>query len=152
MLHKQMASENGRLKDIIQDRESVLDRFTQQLEKQTIDLSARQDHSERLLQEKEEQINRIEKEKSELQHNLVKNEQTLANLKKLSNKEYERLKEKVDNYKKKVKIANQRMLMLKKNLLGSEVEKIVGTDVTQGLNLDPIKKNKVKDAFRDAGY
>jgi len=151
MLHKQMASENGRLKDIIQDRESVLDRFTQQLEKQTIDLSARQDHSERLLQEKEEQINRIEKEKSELQHNLVKNEQTLANLKKLSNKEYERLKEKVDNYKKKVKIANQRMLMLKKNLLGSEVEKIVGTDVTQGLNLDPIKKNKVKDAFRDAG-
>jgi len=123
MIHKQMASENGRLKDIIQDRESVLDRFTQQLEKQTIDLSARQDHSERLLQEKEEQINRIEKEKSELQHNLVKNEQTLANLKKLSNKEYERLKEKVDNYKKKVKIANQRMLMLKKNLLGSEVEK-----------------------------
>jgi len=44
------------------------------------------------------------------------------------------------------------MLMLKKNLLGSEVEKIVGTDVTQGLNLDPVKKNKVKEAFRDAGY
>jgi len=152
MLHKQMSSENGRLKDIIQDRESVLDRFTQQLEKQTLDQTTRQDQSERILQEKDEQLHRIEKEKSELQHNFVKNEQTLANLKKLSKKESERLKEKVDNYKKKVKMANQRVILLKRSLLGSEVEKIVGTDVTQGLNLDPVKKNKVKDAFRDAGY
>lgn len=51
-----------------------------------------------------------------------------------------------------MKLGNQRMLVLKKNLIGSEVERIVGNDVTQGLNLDPTKKNKVKDAFRDAGF
>lgn len=95
-LHKQLATENNRLKDIIQDRESVLDRFTQQLEKQTSDLGVKHEQSERILHQKEEEVQSLEKERSELQHQLQRNEQAMANLRKVSKKESERLREKVD--------------------------------------------------------
>lgn len=97
-------------------------------------------------------INELEKQLSDSNHKLKIVEETLANGKNVFKKETQRLREKVENYKRKVKTANQRMLLLKKNLIGTEVQKIVDADVTQGLHFDTNKKNKIKDAFRDAGF
>jgi len=96
-LHKQLATENGRLKELVQDRESVLDRFSQQFEKQTGEIGQRHEQHERLLHEKEDQIQRLEKEKSELQNQLKQNEQVIAILKNAGKKEAERLRAKVDD-------------------------------------------------------
>lgn len=44
------------------------------------------------------------------------------------------------------------MTVLRKSLIGTEVERMLGGDVTQGINMDTVKKSKVKDAFKDAGF
>merc|ERR1712216_779604 len=94
----------------------------------------------------------LEKEKSDLNHQLQGKEEESINVKKNMKKEIKGLREKVENYKNKVKVANQKLNIIRKNLIGTEVEKIVGSDVTMGLSLDTGRKNKIKDAFRDAGF
>lgn len=47
-LHKDLTIENNRLKQIIQERESVLDRVTLQLEKQGIELSKQEEERNRI--------------------------------------------------------------------------------------------------------
>lgn len=92
------------------------------------------------------------KKKSDLNQELKTKEEEAQTVKKNMKKEIKALREKVDSYKNKVKLANQKLAILRKSMIGTEVEKIVGADMTTGLSLDSNRKNKIKDAFRDAGF
>lgn len=147
-----MSSEHIRLKDIVQDRENLLDNLTSKLEVQTNNLSSRDDENDRKIRSTLTKMDELEKEKSDLNQELKAKEEEALTVKKNMKKEIKVLRDKVDSYKGKVKLANQKLGILRKSMIGTEVEKIVGADMTTGLSLDSHRKNKIKDAFRDAGF
>lgn len=151
-MQRTITSEHNRLKEIVQDRENLLDNLTSKLEVQTNNLSSRDDENDRKIRTTINKMEELEKEKSDLNQELKTKEEEAQTVKKNMKKEIKALREKVDSYKNKVKLANQKLAILRKSMIGTEVEKIVGADMTTGLSLDSNRKNKIKDAFRDAGF
>lgn len=97
---------------------------------QTNNLSSRDDENDRKIRTTINKMEELEKEKSDLNQELKTKEEEAQTVKKNMKKEIKALREKVDSYKNKVKLANQKLAILRKSMIGTEVEKIVGADMT----------------------
>jgi len=96
-MYRNMNNEHSKLKEIVQDRENLLDNLTAKLEKQTMSLSERDEVNERKYHSTLNRMDEIEKEKSDLNHELKSKEEEAINIKKNMKKEIKLLRDKVES-------------------------------------------------------